>query len=190
MGWIRERWAAFSAAAGPRRFIIGAVISVIIGISDHLWSWLGNTSMAKLLGIPSWAVAIIVALLLISYWLLEYLVQLRRRIRGARAELAELRKDGVALRNEGRSISDKATFAKWKKATLDWDEKVIAAIKKINEADAVWFSVLDVVPEPRLPIEDTSQVDLILSAAHHKAYREHDYRLRRLGEMLYELWER
>jgi hypothetical protein len=190
MSWISERWGAFSAAAGPRRYIIGGIISVVIAFSDHIWSWFGNASMTGLLGVPSWAVAIIVALGMIAYWLLEDLVHLRRRMRGARYELAKLRSQGVAIRNEGTSITHRQTLENWKKRTLDWNEEVIANIKMINEADAEWFSILDVVPEPRIPIERTSTVDLTLSADHHKLYREHDLRLKRLGEMLYEIWER
>src|ERR1022692_1092297 len=103
MRWIAERWAAFSVAAGPRRYVIGAIVSAVIAFSDHLWSALGNTSMTKLIGVPSWAVGILVALTLIAYWLLEELVQLRRRISGARHELAKLRTAGVAIRNDGLS---------------------------------------------------------------------------------------
>lgn len=169
---------------------MGGILTVVIALSDHIWSRFGNVSMAGLLGIPSWAVAIFVALAMIAYWLLEYLVYLRRRMRGARYELAQLRSQGVAIRNEGRSIIDRQKFEDWNKRSLDWNEQVIANIKKINEADAEWFSILDVVPDARLPIEHTSAVDLKMSADHHKSYREHDLRLKRLGEMLYEIWER
>ena len=190
LSWMSERWGAFSAAAGPRRYVIGAIVSVVIAFSDHIWSWFGNASMTGLLGVPSWAMAIIIALCMIAYWLLEHLVHLRRRIRGARYELAQLRSRGVAIRNEGRSITNRQKLEDWGKSSLDWNEEVIASIKKINEADAEWFSVLDVVPDPRLPIEHTSTVDLKMSADHHKLYREHDLRLKRLGEMLYEIWDR
>src|SRR5262249_55553559 len=155
MRWLSERWDAFSAAAGPRRFVIGAIISVVIALTDHVWSLLGNVSMTRILGIPSWGAGIIVALLLVAYWLLEYLVQLRRRMRGARFELAKLRTEGVVIRNEGRSISHKQALSKWEKKVGDWNSAVILSMGEINQADAEWFSVMDVIPDARLPIENT-----------------------------------
>jgi hypothetical protein len=182
MGWVSDRWRAFSAAAGPRRYVMGAIISVVIALSDHLWAVLGNTSMTALVGIPSWGIGLVVALCLVNYWLLEYLVDLRRRIGGARHELARLRTAGVVIRNEGMSITNVDAWKDWEKRASTWNDDVIASIKKINEADAEWFSILDVVPEARLPISATLPLDLRVSAAHHKLYREHDFRLKRLAE--------
>jgi hypothetical protein len=111
-------------------------------------------------------------------------------MRGARFELAKLRTEGVAIRNEGRSISHKQVLSKWEKKVGDWNSAVISSMGEINQADAEWFSVMDVIPDARLPIENTIPNDLTASAVHHKLYREHDFQLRRLGEMLYEIWER
>jgi hypothetical protein len=189
VGWISERWGSFSAAAGVRRYVIGGIVSIIIAVSDHLWPSLGF-SVSSVLGLPSWALGVIIALLLISYWLLEHVTELRLRMKGARLELAKLRATGVALRNEGMWIADREVLRRWERRVEKWNKDVIKNIAKINEADAEWFSILDVVPPGRLSIERTLNNDLQRSAHHNKLYREHDFRLRRLGQMIYRLWER
>lgn len=186
MGWVSERWKAFTSAAGVRRYVIGGIITLAIALFDLVRPLLEGVGMTALVGMPSWALAIIVALGLIAFWLLERLVKLERQIKGARLELARLRTDGVALRNEGRGfLGTEPAWPDWEKRVLQWNDDVIANIKKINEADAEWFSVLDVVPPPRLKPHAYPGSD-----GHNKLYPEHDFRLKRLGEMIYSVWER
>lgn len=182
--WVMlwSRWDAFSAAVGPRRYVIGAVVAVVIGFVD--W-FSAQTGFA--FGVPSWIAAIIVILTLNFFWLLEYIVLLRRRIRGARFDLAKLRAVGVKLRNQGRSISTDAELEYWEKQTLVWNDEVIKNIRAINEADAEWFSILDTVPAARIPLA-TSPAGKV--NAHFKAFCEHDFRVKRLGKMIYRIWER
>ncbi len=101
--------------------------------------------------------------------------EIARRAYGARDTLSELRTSGVELRNQGMHLG--VDIAAWDRASLAWAEKVIAAIKQIDEPDAEWFKTLDAVPAARVrPLQ--------LDAAHHKSFREHDYRLVRLEELI------
>ena len=81
-------------------------------------------------------------------------------------------------------FADQASWQRWEKEAKDWNEKVLEEMKKLDEADALWFSVLDNVPEPRIKFyKPYNHKD-----PHDKLYREHDLRLRRLGEMLQTNW--
>src|SRR2546425_6555074 len=126
MGWLSERWAAFSAAAGPRRYVLGGLFTLAIAISDTVRVYFFGSDESILNRIPSWMFAVVFALALISFWLLDYLAVLRRRISGARFELAKHRTEGVAIRNEGMSITDRASFEAWEKRATTWNDAVIA----------------------------------------------------------------
>jgi hypothetical protein len=98
MGSLSERWAAFSTAAGPRRYVLGGLFTLAIAISDTVRVYFFGSDESILNRVPSWMFAIVFALALISFWFLDYLAVLRRRISGARFELAKLRTEGVAIR--------------------------------------------------------------------------------------------
>jgi hypothetical protein len=188
MGWISERWNALKRAAGHRRYVIGGIITLALAGFDIVRSMLGGIpSMTALVGLPSWVVALLVFLCLVIYWLLERLVYLEHRINIARADLARLRTKGVEIRNRGiREIDTEQKWDAWRNEASNWNNDVIEALRKNNEADAEWFSVLDIVPNPRIAIEalppQQAATDFV------KLYREHDLRVKRLGEMVYELW--
>ena len=178
---------AFKAAAGTRRYIIGAVCVGVIGAVDWIYAKLKAANMmTELIGLPSWVIATWVAAGFVIYWLLDHAVKLQRRMGGARVELSNLRAEGVEIRNTGRhKFADEPSYLAWKKSVIDWEANVVAAISKVNEADAEWFKVLDVVPIPaRLPFYKKHDPEDL----HELHYRMHDCRLDRLGKMILNLW--
>jgi len=96
--------------------------------------------------------------------------------------LAQLRTDGVAIRNNGTKVHN-AVVSEWVASVKNWMNEVIATIRHISEVDAERFKTLDVVPNPRLAVTSncTTQAH---QHAHLNAYRQHDYRLVRLDELL------
>ena len=187
MTWGEIR-SIIKAALGIRRYILLSMVAGLAGIFAWLFAHLEKIGLPVPPGLPlPWAAAIAVIFVIVAWALLEYSVTLGRRISGARVELSRLRAKGVDIRNDGRfAFPDESSWLDWKQKAEDWNTEVIAAIGKVNEADAQWFSILDIVPEPRLPmkVEDPSK----LYDGHMKLYREHDCRVARLGEMVRELW--
>ena len=101
-----------------------------------------------------------------------------------RLYLARLRTRGVVLRNE---INQVLPFQpggilgnpveSWFGKLDTWRELVINGIELLDSADAEWFRTLDAVPSPRVscPSDDPKIT---------KAFREHDYRLKRLEDLI------
>lgn len=180
---------AINAAMGPRKYIIFTLCSGVTVAVDWLYSKIEATGKpVPLLGVPSWVVATWVGTGLIVYWLLDHLVKMRDRIKGARLELARLRTSGVDLRNHGRHlIGSKIPWKKWEKDVTDWDLNVIDCLKNVNEAAAEWFKVLDVVPSPRLQVIEFLQ-DQDERDAHLDLYKWHDFRLTRLEKLIWIIW--
>ena len=186
MVWIAESWAVFKAALGVKRYIIWISFASFAGVITWWLTYLSevgvNISPGSLL---PWVSAFATILIVIVLALLDYAVKLRRRMGGARIKLSHLREEGVRIRNAGNNqFADQSSWLRWQESALDWDKKIIDAIKEVNEADAIWFSVLDVVPSPRIPFYRTHDP----SDPHEKLYREHDFRLKRLGAMIQNLW--
>jgi len=96
-----------------------------------------------------------------------------------RAHLSVLRTEGVAIRNKGQRL--KSDFPTWEVEVATWASNVIQAIAAIDEADAEWFKTLDTVPPPRLPILTPFPKH---EAKHLKIYREHDYRIVKLDQII------
>jgi hypothetical protein len=96
--------------------------------------------------------------------------------------LTRLRADGVALRNEAEYVQD-ASLRVWLESIEQWMHDVINAISQVHEADSEWFKTLDTVPPPRIPIKSlcTKQTD---RNVHLHVYRQHDFRLVRLEQLL------
>jgi hypothetical protein len=182
MGWFSDRFSALAAAAGHRRYVIGGIITATIAFSDYIRNRIFGGSESALLQIPSWVYAVFVGLGFVLWWLLEELVRLRRQIKGARFELARLRAEGVAIRNDGMGISSETDFAEWERRALIWNDRVIESMRKISEADAEWFSILDVVTAPRVGTG-------FKYGPFQKLFGEHDLRVKRLGKMIYRLWK-
>lgn len=96
-----------------------------------------------------------------------------------RLRLTQLRSEGVVIRNNGRRMN--IDFPTWEREALNWFEKAKRTIAAESSADAEWFRVLDTVPPPRLEIIKPARE---YAGAHLKLYREHDYRLTKLDELI------
>lgn len=81
MSWFSERREAFMDGLKEKRYLLGAVISAVVGAADWIVVWLrGHGMAAGAFEIPSIYVGLFVAALLVVWWLLEYAVQLRREL--------------------------------------------------------------------------------------------------------------
>jgi len=103
----------------------------------------------------------------------------------AKLLLAQLRAEGVSIRNHPQSVDH--MFAKdlddWLARITKWMEEVIEAIATFDAADAEWFKTLGEVPAPRIGtpnirLEGSNDRDRYI-----KAFREHDYRLAQLDRL-------
>jgi hypothetical protein len=177
MEWLQ----AFNKAAGVRRYVIGGAVSIAVALFDWIKPYLVGAGMSPLIGVPSWVLGAAVALGFVVYWLLERLVKFERQLKGAKFNLARLRAQGVALRNEGRNELSAGAWEIWKGRASKWNDDAIVELRKISEGDAEWFSILDVVPPPRLASPQSIGGD-------GDDFAMHDFRLKRLGDMIRELW--
>jgi hypothetical protein len=94
----------------------------------------------------------------------------------ARIKLAELRDTGVAIRNECITMLPSRLPA-WMARAEQWDTDATKAIAQIDHADSMWFATLDALPPARVPMSP-------LSAQQQKLYREHDFRLVKLEQLM------
>ena len=68
--------------------------------------------------------------------------------------LAQLRSRGVILRNSGnKCFQSQDEFDAWDSETKAWGDEVIEAIRTMDPVKAEWFSTLDILPRPRVPLE-------------------------------------
>lgn len=191
------RWKDYTTtlriAADFKRFLLAPIISTVIGAAAWASQKLAEFDIGYVEEILSVLVGLLVAAILFFLWVWDYAVKLRGQIRGTRVELSRLRAEGVELRNAAIAIfSTQTEFDEWKKKALEWNKRVIEEIRKINEADAEWFSILDVVSPPRIAMANQSPPQTVASmgwqGAQIKLYKEHDCRLARLGDMIRNLW--
>jgi hypothetical protein len=189
MGWFKDRSETVVAALTVRRIIaLPALIGAVTGIIKLVPLLASAAEEPVLLGVPAIAWGVGAGLLLLLYFVIEYATRLRKQIKGTRVGLSRLRSEGVEKRNRGReNFATKDDFEKWRAEVLDWNQRVIKEIRNITEADAEWFSVLDVVYAPRLSMNTTPPAPA-WHEDHKKHYGEHDERLKRLGEMIQNLW--
>jgi hypothetical protein len=105
-------------------------------------------------------------------WAIFQIVNLMHdRSQKLRLRLAQLRTEGVAIRNRGQSLPD--NVSDWSAESLAWMERTANAIGAINTADAEWFRTLDAVPPPRISVPTTARV-----------YAEHDFWLVKLEQLI------
>lgn len=187
---LLDFWKTFQAAAGIRAPIFGLLVSLLIATFDRISRKLNELGLLpqhapeQIFGYPTWLFGLLCALALIVYWMWQYANKLRVQIEVARKKLAELRREGVALRNRGLlAFASQADLASWEKQTEDWHRDVCAAISEISIADSIWFETMDVVPSPRVLLHNQFN-----QVSHPKRYNEHDFQVRRLGEMVRDLW--
>ena len=181
--WLKKRLTAIQNALGLRRYIIAATVGAVIGFVDLVYGRLESAGLSAWTGIPPFAIGVAVALAIVVWCFVERMAALEARIRGTRAELAILRSRGVELRNEAQhGFLNNPAWDEWSQKATTWNVEVVSAIRKFSEADAEWFGVLDVVPAPRIgnPLGDGDQI---------KLYWMHDFRVKRLGKMIYGLWK-
>ena len=145
----------------------------------------------QMLGVPSWAWAVIIGLAYFNYFFFKYAHKLRVQIQESRTEIAKLRAEGVVIRNDGLEpfLSDRS-FNEWSTKVTDWNERTKEALKKHSEADSIWFATLDTVPiDPRVAVKaHVLQQVYPYRKDHYKLLREHDKRLDNLGKMIRDLW--
>ena len=136
-------------------------------------------------GFPSWILGLTFDFGWFFVFALKRVIQLNRQIKDARVAISSLREAGVELRNRGSTkLKTNADWESWRDETIQWEKDVYEAIKKISVADAEWFKTIDALPLiPRVQL-----VKPINSDTHPKRYREHDFQLKRLGEMIRDLW--
>ena len=195
MKWISDRWDVLKEVAGPRRYMLLGLVSAVLFAADWLTRKVGQL-LAKwmvlpvpkseepgmVFGFPSWGLGVTVIFFFYTWWFLDHLVERNKRISGARVHLSTLRHAGVDIRNDGRfGIQTAADWNHWKSRAEEWEIKVIENIEIIDKGCAEWFRILDVVPQPRLHLTRFSE-------DHQKLYNEHDFRVKRLGELIQELW--
>src|SRR5258708_26444998 len=192
---LTKRYEAIKSAAGAKWVVIGLLVSLFVARLDWIYEkgvqygWIQGGPAGMIFGFPSWILGITAALGFIAWWMTENVIRLKEQIKDARVELSMLRKTGVKLRNLGQALFSEEDFREWKKKTLDWHKDVYESIKKLSVADGEWWDVMDSVPEPREPPEKlfkTRQED----HRHRDRYMQHDFQLRRLGEMIRDLWGR
>ena len=175
---MKQIWATCRAVYETKIFF-GLII--LLGIAS-----LSVNLVPALEPIRKWSLAgtILAAAATMVLRLFSYAHSLRIQINDGRTKLSELRKQGVALRNEGEILHNRDTLGEWLLRVEKWNEGVLEAIGKISVADKIWFETLDIVPEPRV------QPHLSDDIAFMKGYRHLDFRLARLDEMIRDLWGR
>lgn len=198
MQFISDYRLAFKEACGSYYPIIGLVIAAVIGRLDWLYrKWLeafqpqgappDTEGTSMIFGFPSWILGITFAFGWFLSFMWRRVVHLNRQIRDSRVRIAELRDEGVKIRNKGWSGLTNESWREWEQEALNWNAEIISEMRKISEADATWFSVLDVVPPPRL-FPAVLMQDGKIQEDFLKLYCEHDFRLARLGDMIRDLW--
>jgi len=98
--------------------------------------------------------------------------------------LAQLRSEGVAIRNEAHQMLFTTHLDAWTTKVTDWMKEVIETLEAKNAVDSEWFATLGEVPEARVPIPNLrlgGQTDRETFVA---IFRQHDFRLARLDKLL------
>jgi hypothetical protein len=98
--------------------------------------------------------------------------------------LAQLRSQGIALRNESAQLMFTSHLDAWSSKIIDWMNEVTEAIKPVSEADSIWFGTLGEVPEPRVPIPNLRLGGDADRTMFISTFRQHDFRLKRLDDLL------
>lgn len=102
----------------------------------------------------------------------------------ALSRLAQLRSEGVVIRNESSELLFTADLDTWGSKVEAWMNEVVESLKPVSEEDSEWFTTLDTVPPPRVSIPNIRLGGDFDRQIFIKAFREHDYRLVRLEKLL------
>ena len=96
--------------------------------------------------------------------------------------LAQLRSEGVRIRNEAEHVQDD-DLQTWLGKVDTWMHEVIDTIRPVNEVDSEWYKTLDIVPPARVHMR-VSFANQSHASVFIRIYNQHDYRLVRLDELL------
>jgi len=102
----------------------------------------------------------------------------------AALRLAQLRDEGVVIRNDASRLLFTADLEAWVSKVNEWMGEVIEALKPMSVPDSEWFATLHTVPPSQVPIPNLrlgGQEDRALFVS---IFRQHDYRLARLDALL------
>lgn len=75
--------------ADLRRYLIVGFIAVGVGLTGWIPILAANIGMT-FLGVPTWAAALIVFLSITWYWMLKYIVEMHRLIKGAQLKIVQM----------------------------------------------------------------------------------------------------
>lgn len=157
---IRERWSAFSEAAGVRKYIIAAFLATVIGALDRVEEWarqllsrwmdvsvqVGDLEMV--FGFPSWIVGLTVLFAMFWIWTLEYVVRLKRQLdpsikitfEGKPPWVHPLKATTQSKHDSSKLVEAQSTFVRFKVENTTPDsvargcEAFLAAVFRKNES--------------------------------------------------------
>jgi hypothetical protein len=89
MNNLSECRSALLDVADLRRYLIVGVIALGICLIDWIPILAANIGMT-FLGVPTWAAALIVFLAVTWYWMLKYIVEMHRLVKGARLKIVQM----------------------------------------------------------------------------------------------------
>jgi hypothetical protein len=156
-------------------------------IFEHLFSNAILQSLEKIVGIPeaemitrlsevSAPLIAVVVVIFVLYRFVQREFAGDLKVEDIRLRLADLRTEGVGLRNASQSL--RVGIPEWIAKCEDWTARVIQTINEISPADAEWFKTLDAVPDPRFPLRGSFHPEQL------KRYREHDFYLWKLEKLI------
>lgn len=96
-----------------------------------------------------------------------------------RLRLATQRTLGTGIRNAGQGAP--ADFEAWHPSIYAWKNETAEIIATHDEADAEWFRTMGEVPPPRVPLYQLAPQNEV---RHQKAFREIDFSLSRLNQLI------
>ena len=173
---------------GVRGIIIDVIISLIAGllIAQNAENRLGVVQTAGITIAIAFGIYILLALISVIF-IVPY--QETRRLEKIIAnykkkgkeppelqKLAELRTEGVKLRNFGTGIADPNALSKWINDYTEWDKTVIKTVGKLSKAQAAWFTTLD-----RMPLHNFQNT---LNSEHSRYLNIFEEKLKRLDIVL------
>jgi hypothetical protein len=173
---------------GVRGIITDAIISLIVGllIAKNAENRLG---VAQTIGITIVvALGIYVLLVLISVIFivpyqenqrLEKIIAGYKKTRKEPPEiqkLAELRTEGVRLRNFGERLTDPNALPKWINDYIEWDKLVLKTLSKLSKGKSAWLTTLDRMPLRTFPN--------IIDGEHNRYLNIFEEKLKRLDIVL------
>jgi hypothetical protein len=79
-GWFRQRIDALNDALGVRRYVLASLIGAVTSFADWVFLRLETIGVSAFLGVPPIVVGVFAAVLTLAWFLLERIVELRKRL--------------------------------------------------------------------------------------------------------------